>query len=163
MYIVAQGDSGFLSITRNQFATFRAWSGFGLIKCQIPVMYGNQMMSASLLLRPWPFVRLSEKTHSQHRAEADAIQRTQSYVQATGYRPHPSTTHRHRLAGCHGVRLETIKCGGKRMTSVEAVHRFNEAVTLAADGESPAPQARTPRQRERDGESAIHQLEQIGI
>ncbi len=85
----------------------------------------------------------------------------EAYERETGIRPHPSTCHRHRLTGCHGVRLITVRCGGKRLTSVEAVHRFNEAVTLAADGEQ--PQVRTPKQRSRDAESATKQLQQAGI
>lgn len=80
---------------------------------------------------------------------------------ATGQRPHPSTCHRWRISGIAGVRLETQKCGGKRMTSIEAVRRFNEAVTRAADGEPLQP--RTPKQRERDIDSATRQLEQAGI
>ena len=80
---------------------------------------------------------------------------------ATGQRPHPSTLHRWRLHGIAGVLLETTKCGGKRMTSVEAVHRFNEAVTLAADGEQPS--ARTPRQREHDIQQAERELDRAGI
>ena len=82
---------------------------------------------------------------------------------ATGQRPHPSTCHRWRISGIAGVRLETQKCGGKRMTSIEAVHRFNEAVTLAADGESVAPQSRTPRQRKSDLERADKELARQGI
>ena len=87
----------------------------------------------------------------------------EAYERATGVRPHPSTCHRHRINGCHGIRLSTIKNGGKRMTSVEAVHRFNEAVTLAADGESVAPQARTPRQRQSDVDRAEIKLAAEGI
>ena len=40
-------------------------------------------MFASLLLRPWPFVRLPENTLSQRRAQADAMQVIQSYERAT--------------------------------------------------------------------------------
>ena len=83
--------------------------------------------------------------------------------EATGQRLHPSTCHRWRISGIAGVRLETQKCGGKRVTSVEAVHRFNDEVTFAADGESAAPQARTPRQRERDFQRADRDLENAGI
>jgi hypothetical protein len=54
---------------------------------------------------------------------------------ATGYRSHPSSCHRWRTSGVSGVRLETTKCGGKRLTSVEAVHRFNEAVTRAGESD----------------------------
>ena len=86
-----------------------------------------------------------------------------AYERETGIRPHPSTCHRHRLTGCHGVRLITVRCGGKRLTSVEAVRRFNEAVTLAADGEPATPQPRTPRQRERDIQETERELDRAGI
>ncbi|QDS99937.1 DUF1580 domain-containing protein [Adhaeretor mobilis] len=68
-----------------------------------------------------------------------------AYEKATGIRPHPATCHRHKTCGIKGVRLETIKCGGRRFTSVEAVQRFNAEITAAADGGLPKP--RTERQR----------------
>ena len=52
---------------------------------------------------------------------------------ATGQRPHPSTLHRWRLRGIAGVRLETVRVGGRRLCSVEAVRRFVDRVTLARD------------------------------
>jgi hypothetical protein len=51
---------------------------------------------------------------------------------AIGQRPHLSTCHRWRLKKANP--LETVKVGGRRMTSVEAVSRFIEANTAAADG-----------------------------
>ena len=48
-------------------------------------------------------------------------------------RPHISTLQRWRLRGIHGVKLETILCGGKRYTSHEALQRFFERTTAAAD------------------------------
>ena len=68
--------------------------------------------------------------------------------QETGQRPHPSTLHRWRLRGIAGVKLETVRCGGRRLCSVESVQRFLDGVTAAADGEQPTPQTRTPRQRQ---------------
>ncbi|EGF26817.1 DUF1580 domain-containing protein [Rhodopirellula baltica] len=54
----------------------------------------------------------------------DAIEQT------TGYRPHPSTAMRWCLkANKHGNVLESWMIGGRRMTSVEAVQRYNEANT----------------------------------
>lgn len=61
---------------------------------------------------------------------------------------HVSTLHRWRLRGIKGVRLETCRIGGKRVTSREAVQRFNERVTAAADGE-PAPRPETDAAREK--------------
>lgn len=38
--------------------------------------------------------------------------------------PHKSTVHRYVTHGIHGVRLETVLVGGKRLTSKEAIVRF---------------------------------------
>lgn len=84
-----------------------------------------------------------------------------AYELASGVRPHPSTCHRHRLHGINGVQLETVKCGGRRMTSVEAVLRFFQAVTAATDGvDCPS---RTNRQRESAVAQAEAQLDREGI
>jgi hypothetical protein len=47
--------------------------------------------------------------------------------------PHPSTVHRWRLRGIAGVKLETLKIGGRRFTSKEAIERFINASTAASD------------------------------
>lgn len=39
-------------------------------------------------------------------------------------RPHPNTLWRWSSKGLAGVKLEYLKCGGTRMTSVEAIERF---------------------------------------
>ena len=80
---------------------------------------------------------------------------------ATGQCPHLSTLHRWRLRGIAGVKLETVRCGGRRLCSIESVRRFLDGVTAAADGKQAQP--RTPKQRSRDAESATRQLEQAGI
>ena len=49
-------------------------------------------------------------------------------------RPNVATLWRWRTAGVRGVKLETILCGGRRMTSREALTRFFAATTAAADG-----------------------------
>lgn len=41
-----------------------------------------------------------------------------------GTRPHRATVFRHAMRGVRGRRLETVKVGGKRFTSVEAIRRF---------------------------------------
>lgn len=41
-----------------------------------------------------------------------------------GKRLHRSTIHRWRLRGARGAKLETIMIGGRRYTSIEALHRF---------------------------------------
>lgn len=86
-----------------------------------------------------------------------------AYKEAIGVRLHPSTCHRHWRKGFHGIRLETVKCGGKRMTSVEAIHRFNEAVTLAANDEQRQLPSRTPLQRQRAIDRAEEDLSAQGI
>ena len=74
---------------------------------------------------------------------------------------HVSTVHRWRMKGCRGVRLETFLRGGVRHTTREAIERFFEAVTAAADGNTPP--VRTSKQRERAIEQAECELERDGI
>ncbi len=81
--------------------------------------------------------------------------------EATGQRPHPSTLHRWRLRGISGVKLETVRVGGRRMCTVDSVRRFLAGVTSATDGEP--VQARTPRQRERAIDRAEDELARQGI
>ena len=80
---------------------------------------------------------------------------------ATGCRPHPATTHRWRQRGISGVRLETVRVGGRRLCSVESVHRFVAATTAATDGAS-AP-ARTSHQRQAAIDRAEAELDRAGI
>ncbi len=76
-------------------------------------------------------------------------------------RPHIATVHRWRLRGVRGIKLESCLVGGKRFTSIEAIERFVERTTAAADGEqSPS---RTPRQRQRAIKQAEQELAQAGI
>jgi len=83
--------------------------------------------------------------------------------QATGQRPHPSTLHRWRLRGIKGVRLETVRCGGRRLCSVESVRRFLDGVTEATDGPQHSTPARTSRQRAAAIARAERQLDDAGI
>ena len=52
----------------------------------------------------------------------------------TPSRPHVSTLTRWTKKGVRGVRLASLLCGGKRMTSREEIVRFLLATTAAADG-----------------------------
>lgn len=79
----------------------------------------------------------------------------------TGRGIHVSTIWRWAQRGVRGVRLETILIGGIRHTSREALQRFFERTTAAADGE--APPARTPKQRERAIRAAEKELAASGI
>src|SRR4051812_28261773 len=76
-------------------------------------------------------------------------------------RPNLSTLWRWRLRGVRGVTLETILSGGKRFTSVEALRRFQEQVTAAADGRPIL--AETPRQRERAIDRAEKRAAELGV
>ena len=72
-----------------------------------------------------------------------------------------STVWRWCLAGCKGVRLETVFCGGTRFTSREALQRFFVATTAAASGETlPSP---TAKQRAKAVEAAERELTAAGI
>ena len=48
---------------------------------------------------------------------------------------HISTVFRWMKRGCRGIRLETVRIGGLRYTSKQAVLRFIEETTAVADGE----------------------------
>ena len=50
------------------------------------------------------------------------------YPAVNGRQPHASTVFRHALRGVDGVRLETIRVGGRLVTSIEAVARFIDVV-----------------------------------
>lgn len=76
-------------------------------------------------------------------------------------RPHVATVWRWVNNGVRGLRLETIKVGGRRFTSHEAIERFIERNTAAADGrEIPV---RSARQRARDIARAEAELAAAGI
>lgn len=55
-----------------------------------------------------------------------------------GKKPAIETLYRWSLRGCRGIRLETVQVGGTRCTSVEALQRFFDALTSAADAAQPA-------------------------
>lgn len=76
-----------------------------------------------------------------------------------GKRPHVSCLYRWTVSGCKGVILESLQCGGTRVTSKEALSRFLEALTFGADG-SPV---RSPLKRHRAAELAVRALEAEGV
>lgn len=76
-----------------------------------------------------------------------------------GKRPHVSCLYRWTKTGCKGVILESLQCGGTRVTSQEALARFFERLTYA---DSPQP-VRSPAQRRRAVEAAERELEQQGL
>jgi hypothetical protein len=74
--------------------------------------------------------------------------------------PHLSQIYRWAMRGLRGVRLEWIRCGGKRFTSREALQRFYSRLTLADGGESSLA---TPAVRKRQKQSAERELVQAGF
>ena len=74
---------------------------------------------------------------------------------------HVSTIHRWRMKGVRGVRLGSFLRGGVRRTTREAIERFFDAVTAAADGEPIT--ARTSKQRDREIVAAERGCERAGF
>jgi hypothetical protein len=60
------------------------------------------------------------------------------------------------------IRLETLKLGGRTVTSLEALQRFAERLSPRLDAEE-APPTRTPAQRRRASERAAEELREAGI
>lgn len=59
-----------------------------------------------------------------------------------------------RLYGVRGVKLETLKAGGKRLTSVEALHRFWERLEPVEATSAVAPESKRARERRYEIEMA---------
>lgn len=77
-----------------------------------------------------------------------------------GGRPvHVATLYRWAQRGLRGVQLETLQVGGTRCTSIEALQRFFDRLGGQA---SPAPNVRTPHQREVARSRADAELERSG-
>lgn len=72
-----------------------------------------------------------------------------------------STVHRWRLRGARGVKLETVRVGGRRFSSQEALLRFFDDTTAAADGAS-SPQ-RNAHKRKREISDAEAYLKSEGM
>jgi len=64
--------------------------------------------------------------------------------------------------GCRGVKLESVLIGGKRYTSLEALQRFVERTTAAADGTSLLSTS-TPSAARKRHEQACRELDDAGI
>jgi hypothetical protein len=82
----------------------------------------------------------------------DAVERV------TGHRPHLSTPWRWATRGCKGVRLETVCVGVKRLTTVEWVQSFIQALTEQRNAEQLTPPVLPPRQQERNAEKSAKKL-----
>lgn len=75
-----------------------------------------------------------------------------------GKKAHVSTLYRWSTSGCKGVILETLQCGGTRVTSREALARFFDALTYGE--ETPR---RSPSRRRREAEAADLELQRQGV
>ena len=96
-----------------------------------------------------------------------ATERVVSLTEATRFLPkrrggrkvHVSTLYRWSQLGCRGVALETLQVGGTLCTSVEALQRFCEALSVG----SGQPALRTSRQRRAAIKRAERELDRAGI
>jgi hypothetical protein len=84
-----------------------------------------------------------------------------------GRKTHASTLFHWSTAGCRGIVMPTIQCGGTRCTSVEAIQWFFEQLTeLSRDRGKVENTAislqRSPSRRRRESEDAGRRLEQMG-
>lgn len=69
---------------------------------------------------------------------------------------HVSTLWRWAMQGLRGIKLETIKIGGPRVTSAQALQRFIAALSNAAPPAAPIPKARHE-------EAVDRELDKFGI
>ena len=49
--------------------------------------------------------------------------------------PHNNSVRRWMLTGCYGVKLRSVRFGGKRFTTEQWCHEFTEAVTTHINGQ----------------------------
>ena len=89
-----------------------------------------------------------------------------SYPQASREcpgRPHVSTIFRWARRGVRGIRLETVLCGGRRFTSRQALKRFHERVTAAADGRKAEARSTAAHRRQAEIDRAESKLADMGL
>ncbi len=82
-----------------------------------------------------------------------------------GKRINVSTLWRYATTGCRGIKMETIMAGGSRATSLEAIERFFEQLTLQAEGKyQPTPQRPSmTAARRKQIEAAEQRLARAGV
>lgn len=73
--------------------------------------------------------------------------------------PHVSTLFRWALRGIKGTKLETVVCGGRRYTSLEAIGRFLAKLNRAPPAPGPPPPPRCQQKNSRVEE----ELTRLGI
>ena len=79
-----------------------------------------------------------------------------------GKKPHPATLYRWTVRGVKGVILETIQVGGTRCTSVEALQRFFEQLSVLPQGLAPLKPPMTEARR-RELERVDRELDKEGF
>ena len=99
----------------------------------------------------------------------EAAQRLPS--RRAGKRVNVSTLWRWATSGSKGIRLETVRIGASRYTSMEAIQRFSDALSRRAETQTDSPsffdssplgRARSAPQRQRASENADRILESRG-
>ena len=93
----------------------------------------------------------------------DLLSLPQAAAEIKPRRKHVSTLHRWRLKGVRGIKLETVMVGGHRCTSAQAIERFHQRVTAAADGQPFESRSSTPRQRKAEVDQAERDLDQMNV
>ena len=92
------------------------------------------------------------------------IPKVPAYLESRGFhRVHISAVYRWTKSGSRGVRLESLRIGGQKVTSIEAIQRFIEATTRNSTGGSLPPSKPTSRQREAAIRKAERDLAKAGI
>jgi len=88
--------------------------------------------------------------------QTETILALRDVASKTCFKVHISSLHRWRLRGIRGIRLETALVGGARVTSVEALQRFSEALSRQNQAcTSRADQNRSVNRRVRSSEAVL--------
>lgn len=81
-----------------------------------------------------------------------------------GKKPNVATLYRWTVAGCRGIRLESISVGATRCTSIEALQRFFDRLTAQSSPAAPPAiePTRLPKHRRQQIEQAQRELAAAG-
>lgn len=94
----------------------------------------------------------------------DVISISEAARSMPGGRVHPSTIFRWATKGCSGTVLETARSGGKRVTTRQAVRRFNERLTAGNSATAHQPvNHHNADARQRSLAQAERELQAAGI
>ena len=89
------------------------------------------------------------------RLQIEGLQSLTTAVAEVGVRRSYRNVLRWTLSGLGEARLESVKVGGRRMTSVAAVRRFFEATNAAAELRAAPPPVTTPQRRLKASEAIL--------